>query len=187
MNHYLDIKIRALPELVPEHIMEKLFAKIHLALVELHSSDIAVSFPEMNERRHSLGHCLRLHGEKDSLSSLVQKAGLAGMSDYLFTGEPRPVPEKCAFRRISRVQTKSGVGRLRRRLARRHNLSLEEATARIPDSVAEKTTLPFVRVRSGSSGRFFRLFIRHAPLSDTPIPGKFNAYGLSDTATVPWF
>ena len=187
MTYYLDIGLRALPEFSPEHILERLFDKIHLALVEMHSSDIGISFPEVNEIHHSLGHHLRLHGKKDNLSALVQKAGLAGMRDYLSIGEAQPVPENCAFRKISRVQTKSGVERLRRRLAKRHNLSLEEAAARIPDSAAEKTDLPFIRVRSRSSGQFFCLFIRHGPVGNTQTLGNFNAYGLSDTATVPWF
>ncbi|EPO8055394.1 type I-F CRISPR-associated endoribonuclease Cas6/Csy4 [Pseudomonas aeruginosa] len=77
--------------------------------------------------------------------------------------------------------------RLRRRLMRRHDLSEEEARKRIPDTVARALDLPFVTLRSQSTGQHFRLFIRHGPLQATAEEGGFTCYGLSKGGFVPWF
>ncbi|GHV57063.1 type I-F CRISPR-associated endoribonuclease Cas6/Csy4 [Deltaproteobacteria bacterium] len=187
MDYFLDIRVRCLPEIAPEHILEKLFGKIHLALAKLGRSDIGLSFPEVDETRPSLGLCLRLHGPEPALRALIQAAGLAGLRDYLKQGEIRPVPSGASFRRVSRVQVKSGLERRRRRLARRHNLSLEEAARRIPDSAGQRSALPFIRLKSQSSDQYFPLFVRHGPELPGPTAGPFNAYGLSQEATIPWF
>ncbi|WP_152482130.1 type I-F CRISPR-associated endoribonuclease Cas6/Csy4, partial [Dickeya sp. DW 0440] len=36
-------------------------------------------------------------------------------------------------------------------------------------------------------GQPFLLFVEHGPLQDTPVAGVFSSYGLSATATIPWF
>jgi len=187
MTHYTDIRILSLPEIAPEHILEKLYSKIHLALAELKRSDIGLSFPDVNEKRPSLGQRLRLHSSEQVLRCLLDKIGLAAMRDYLRPGEILPTPEQTAFRQVLRVQIQSSADRMRRRFAKRHNLSMDEAAARIPDSVAGKLKLPFIRMQSKSSGQTFNLFISHGTIRQTPIPGEFNAYGLSTEATIPWF
>jgi len=187
MTHYADIHILSLPEIAPEYIVEKLFARLHLALVELRRSDIGLSFPDVDEKRPSFGQRLRLHSSEQALRCLLDKAGFATMRDYLRIGGIQPIPEQVRFRPIRRVQAKSSADRMRRRLAKRHNLSMDEAAARIPDSVAGKLSLPFIRVQSQSSGQPFNLFISHGATRQTPIPGEFNAYGLSTEATIPWF
>jgi len=187
MTHYTDIHILSLPEIAPEHILEKLFAKIHLALATLNRSDIGLSFPDVNEKRPSLGQRLRLHGSEQALRLLLDQAGIVTMRDYLQLDSIQPTPEHAAFRQLRRVQIKSSADRLRRRLAKRHNLTMEEAAARIPESAAGKLNLPFIQVQSHSSGQTFHLFISHGVIRQTPIPGEFNAYGFSTKATVPWF
>ncbi len=91
------------------------------------------------------------------------------------------------YRQVSRVQAKSNPERLRRRLMRRHDLSEEEARKRIPDTVARTLDLPFVTLRSQSTGQHFRLFIRHGPLQATAEEGGFTCYRLSKGGFVPWF
>ena len=187
MSHYIDLCIRQIPDIVPAHILEKLFGKIHLSLVELRCSDIGISFPKMDEKRPSLGPVLRLHGPEPSLRALMGKAGIAAMRDYVRLGDILTVPLRTSFRLIRRVQTQSSVERLRRRLAKRHNLNPAEAAERIPESAAQKSNLPFIRVRSASSGQIFNLFISQGKDLEAPSPGVFNAYGLSSQATIPWF
>lgn len=68
---------------------------------------------------------------------------------------------------------------------RRHDLSEEEARKRIPDTVARALDLPFVTLRSQSTGQHFRLFIRHGPLQVTAEEGGFTCYGLSKGGFVP--
>jgi CRISPR-associated endonuclease Csy4 len=41
-------------------------------------------------------------------------------------------------------------------------------------------------LHSQSTGQPFRLFLDHRPC-DTASAGPFNTYGLSTTATIPWF
>lgn len=187
MTHYLDIRMRPVPDMSPVHVMEAVFSKIHNALAMLQCTRVGVSFPEVNPSRPALGACLRLHGSADELHALLTRSRLSTMDDYLEIGGILPAPETKAYRVVSRVQAKSNPERLRRRLARRHGLSAEEAAARIPDDAARMLRLPFIRVTSASNGNAYRLFIDHGPLRATPSEGEFSAYGLSATATVPWF
>lgn len=48
-----------------------------------------------------------------------------------------------------------------------------------------RTDLPWLNLRSLSTGQSFRLFIRHGELLSAPVVGMFSTYGLSATATVP--
>jgi CRISPR-associated endonuclease Csy4 len=187
MNHYVDLQIRPVPEMVPAHVLEKVFAKIHLALVTSRRSDIGLSFPDVNEKAPALGGHLRLHGSDAGLRELLEATRLDAWQDYLVLGGIEAVPEGCSFRLVSRVQVRNGLEARRRRLARRHNLSLGEAAGRLPDSVRQWSMLPFIRMRSHSTGQHFRLFIKHGSVSSRPSPGPFNAYGLSQEATIPWF
>ncbi len=42
-------------------------------------------------------------------------------------------------------------------------------------------------MKSLSSQQQFKLFIRHGDLLTEPVKGEFSSYGLSATATIPWF
>lgn len=189
MDHYVDLKLRPDPEFSPPMLMNALFAKLHRALVSLSSERIGVSFPGHEARAPHLGVCLRLHGQRVDLETLMAQEWLHGMRDHLVleNATPRPVPAQSAHRTVQRVQADSNPERLRRRLMRRHNLSEDTARERIPDSAARWLDLPYVQLRSTSTGQPFRLFIAHGPLQATAQPGIFSAYGLSPTATVPWF
>ena len=70
---------------------------------------------------------------------------------------------------------------------RRHNLNAQEALVRIPDDIVCCTTLPFLQLRSTSTGQNFRLFIAHGSIQPDAVEGAFNAYGLSQEGTIPWF
>jgi CRISPR-associated endonuclease Csy4 len=135
-----------------------------------------------------LGTTLRLHAGQDApLVSLMASDWLRGMSDHACLTPVVPVPEQVRHRVVSRVQAQSSPERLRRRLMRRHALTEAEARERIPDSVAERLRLPYVQLRSTSTGQNFCLFVAHGPLLDEPVSGEFSAYGLSQTGSVPWF
>ena len=186
MSHYLDILLRPDPEIAPHQLMAALYAKLHLALVQLGSSTIGISFPGYIEKPASLGNCLRLFGSEADLQRLIALPWLGGLQDHIQTSVVAAVPSQMGYRRFSRVQPKSNPERLRRRQMKRHGLTAEEAHARIPDSCAETLALPFLVMRSASTMQMFRLFLRCETVS-APASGVFNAYGLSATATVPWF
>lgn len=187
MDHYIDIKIRPDPEFPPEQLMNALFAKLHRALAKLGSEGIGISFPEVNPDRNVLGRRLRLHGAQPAMSSLMASEWLFGMRDHVQYGTLAHIPDRVMHRAVRRIQAKSSPERLRRRYMRRHNASQEAAQAHIPDSIARTLALPSLELRSRTTGQAFRLFISHGPLQSESITGKFNAYGLSQSATVPWF
>lgn len=187
MDCYIDLRVLPDPEFSVPQLMNALFAKLHRGLHDLRRNDVGVSFPDVERSKHGLGPRLRLHGSAEALDRLMALGWLTGMRDHLDIGLATPVPPQAKHRCISRVQVDSSPERLRRRLMKRHGLDEKAALARIPDNAAKRSVLPFLYLRSNGSGHHFRLFIHHGPLQDAPRPGSFNAYGLSSTATVPWF
>jgi len=187
MDHYIDIALLPDPEFSAPMLMNALFAKLHRGLVDHGGGDIGVSFPEVGGKTLALGSKLRLHGNATSLDLLMQNGWTQGMRDHIVLIEPRPIPTIVQHRVVRRVQAKSSPERLRRRLMSRKRIGAEDAQAVIPDSSAERLTLPYLEMSSRTTGQRFRLFIDHLALQSVPVSGSFSAYGLSNTATVPWF
>lgn len=187
MDHFVDIQVRPDPEFPASQLMSALFAKLHRGLVALSATGIGVSFPRFDLTPPNLGNCLRLHGALSALSALMESDWLNGMRDHVLQSIPAPVPSNTQHRDLRRIQTKSSPERLRRRLMHRHDLDEQEALQRIPDEAARFLRLPFVQLRSTSTGQNFRVFLDHGPLQPNAVPGDFNAYGLSQSATIPWF
>lgn len=185
LTHYLDIHLRPDPEFPASQLLPALYAKLHRALVELRSDDLAVCFPGYCDK--GLGQALRILGTADRLGQLMALPWLSGMRDHIHVSTPVAVPANAGHRQLSRVQAKSNLERLRRRQMKRHGLTAEQARERIPDCAEERLKLPFMPVRSASTGQTFMLFLRLSPTCPSTVPGSFNAYGLSTTATVPWF
>lgn len=184
MNHYLDIRVLPDPEFKETVLMNALFAKLHRALVDVGQGEIGVSFPLQTK---TLGELLRLHGSEAALTRLMAENWLKGLRDYTECSQVQAVPTTTQFRKVARVQFKSNPERLRRRSIANGKLSAEAALSQIPDSKAERTDLPFVQLKSKSTGQEFRLFIEQGPLQTQPSQGQFSDYGLSSTATIPHF
>lgn len=200
MDHYVDIRLQPDAEFAPAMLMAALFTKLHKALAVGGHQDIGVSFPLMDmdaaparasrtgaHPRYALGHVLRLHGPSAALRQLLATSWLMGMRDHVVCADVAAVPVVTSHRVLSRVQAKSSPERLRRRQMRRHGLTAEQAQERVPDSAAETLNLPFLTLRSQSTGQTFRLFIRLGPAQPAAVSGDFGAYGLSAVVTVPWF
>lgn len=208
MDHYVELQIVPDPEFEQATLMNALFSKLHRALVAQQSRHIGVSFPAHRtgdyvgltaaaryERaahqptRHirTLGNVLRLHGSREALDALMATPWLRGMRDHLAIQACQPVPPKVSYRTVQRKQSKTNAERLRRRRAARHNETLAQARAHIPDSVTRQVDLPYVQLSSQSTQQRFCLFIHHGEETSTPQKGTFNSYGLSATATIPWF
>lgn len=187
MDHYIDIRLRPDPEFPATVLMSALFSKLHRSLVAQSKGNIGVSFPESGDGPRSLGTHLRLHGTAASLADLAALDWLTGMRDHVSVSAPGLVPAGARHRTVRRVQAKSSPERERRRLVARKGVSEEAARVAIPDGCAERLSLPYVVLNSHSTGQQFRLFIQHLPLRDEPQPGSFSDYGLSATATIPWF
>lgn len=191
VGHYVELVLQPDPEFGAPMLMAALFAKLHRALVAAGPlAGVGVSWPGHDEAVPTLGACLRLHGSEPALAALMGTPWLRGVRDHLRDPLPevRVVPGALLGHRVvSRVQVQSSAERMRRRLMRRQQLDEQAARQRIPDEAAQQLRLPFVPLSSSSTGQAFRLFVRHGELRPEPVAGSFNAYGLSQSATVPWF
>lgn len=184
MDHYQDIRVLPDPEFSEPMLMAALFAKLHRALVAHGKGDIGVSFPYM---QRTPGAVLRLHGDHQALTVLADYGWLKGLRDYADVGPIQAIPTEIQYRTISRVQVKSSAERLRRRAVAKGWLTEQQAQERIPITNEQRTSLPFIALKSLSTGQSFRLFLKLGELQEKPTEGIFSFYGLSSSVTVPWF
>ena len=184
MEHYIELRLLPDPEFAETLLMNALFAKLHRALCDAGRGEIGISFPKAEK---TLGDTLRLHGSAEALERLNSLNWLTGMRDHVEIHNVRPVPKSCKYRTVQRAQAKSSAERLYRRSVRNGRLSEEEARNKAAATEEERLKLPFVRLKSASTGQQFLLFIEQGKLTDKPQTGSFSDYGLSSTATVPWF
>lgn len=186
-SHYLDMRVVPDPESGPAQLLGTLYDRLHLALVQQRRDDIGVSFPQYSTNPLAIGNVLRLHGSGEGLRDFLQTDWLKGMRDHVRLTEVTPVPAGARYRTVHRRQFKTSVDRLRRRRMRRKGETEQQAIEAIPSAVERRPSLPYVHVRSRSTGQPFCLFIALGPLVHAQVIGPFNSYGLSNTATVPWF
>lgn len=184
MDHYVDIHILPDPEFTPPILLGALYSKLHKALVELKADDIGVSFPKGSKK--SIGNLLRLHGQQHRLAELMGMAWLQGMHDHIRVNAIAAIPDTVEACLVKRRQYQTNVERLRRRRMRRKGESFEEVLRHIPEDRSQQPELPFIHLRSQSTGHKFPLFIEQS-LQPSPSQGLFNTYGLSSTGTIPWF
>ena len=187
MESYIDFRLSPDSEFTAPTLMNALFAKLHRAVSSLNGIQVGVSFPHHQTAPPQLGDCLRIHGDGDGLDRLMSRDWVCAMRDYLSIGKIDSVPDDALHCRVRRVQPKSSAPRLRRRYMKRHNVTEEEAARCIPMKVEQRVKLPFLRIKSTSTGQNFRLFIEHSNPLEERVTGRFNSYGLSEQATVPWF
>ncbi len=188
MWYYVDIRIRPDLEFAAHQLMAALYAKLHKALVQNGMITVGVAFPGYCLSPPDLGTTLRLLGPASDLDRLMAHDWLQGMRDHVAVASIFEVPANVEHRRLRRIQAKSSPERLRRRQMRRHRFTEDEARAAVPDCAAERLKLPFVSVASASTGQRFRLFLQLSePVSAERQTAQFNAYGLSNTCTIPWF
>jgi CRISPR-associated endonuclease Csy4 len=189
MDFYVDIEILENPDIQTATVLNTLFGKFHNALVTAgDETQIGISFPKHRSSDTSgLGNVLRLHGNEPSLVGFMAKNWHASLSDYLNVSNTRAIPSRVNFAQIRRVQLQSNAERLRRRFMKRHNVDAHTAKQKISDSVERTTKLPWLQVRSISTGQSFRLFIDVGEFQKAATTGSFNRYGLSATATLPIF
>ncbi|MBA6412060.1 type I-F CRISPR-associated endoribonuclease Cas6/Csy4 [Parahaliea sp. F7430] len=187
MDYYLDIKLLPDPDFIPSMLMNALFSKLHRVLVERRELNVAVSFPEYSLNPLGLGNCLRLYGKQGDLDSLQDTGWLTGMRDHVVYRDVQPVPSNTEYVEVRRVQARSNVERLVRRSAKRKGISEEQAREAYQNAQPKMLRLPFISLNSQSSGRRFSLFIEQGRPQKESKAGEFNRYGISQTATVPWF
>lgn len=184
MEYYIEMQVHDDPDLSTNWIMGLVFSKLHLALATFNCEQIGVSFPDVDK---TLGRRMRLHASEVMLSHFMATKWMSGLDDYMITSKIQLIPFGCKHRVVSRVQVKSNVDRLYRRSVKKGWCTEEEASKRAGSVAPTKENLPYLHLKSGSTGQSFRLFIKHGSLCDDPVGGTFSSYGLSAIATVPWF
>ena len=183
MDHYIDIKVLPDPEFKETVLLNALFSKLHRALGQIAEGRIGVSFPDCKK---NLGNRVRLHGSQVDLLKLMDANWLQGLRDYCHQSEVKKVPVKVTYRVVRRVQAKSAHNKRKRSVAKGW-LTETEAVQSIPDTQQKALRLPFLQIKSLSNGNPMRIYVEQGKELENPVSGSFTSYGLSSTATIPWF
>jgi CRISPR-associated endonuclease Csy4 len=189
MDHYFTIQVRPDPEFESTTLINAVFEKLHLALAAGGEDlQIGISFPDYTTaKRQQLGDKIRLHGLQAALTQLQSSPWLVGFQDYLTATPVAPRPADSRWVKVRRVQVQSSPERLRRRYMKRHQVDARAAALAIPESARHSTDLPWLQLNSGSTGQRFRLFIDQRFVDRPSAPGRFNSYGISSEAALPFF
>jgi CRISPR-associated endonuclease Csy4 len=191
MDHYIDINILPDPEFPASTLMNALFNKLHKALFDLHSKQIGVSFPDYGK---TLGLTLRLHGSESNLMKLDAMDWVGRMKDYCKKSAIQTVPSIVQYRTVNRQQDSKSNAKLKRILARQENgkrtdrpeFTQEDVIAYQKEMLNQQQKGPYLDLQS-SKGQRYRRYIVFGQLMEQPVAGEFNQFGLSGTATIPWF
>lgn len=187
-SHYVDIAVLPDAETGVPELLGALCDKLHRAQAQRRVDPLGLSFPQYSVIPRNLGDTLRLHGSEVVLREILADDWLRSLRDHVRITEVRAAPANALHRNLYRRQFKSNVERQRRRRMKRKGETAEQAARAIPDSAAERPTLPYLRLHSLSTGQPFCLFVAMGTLQNAPVPGHFNTYGLGEHGTtVPWF
>lgn len=193
MKHYIEITLRPDAEVGLGFIWQKVYQQIHLALVEVKDVDekvnVGVSFPQYGSKTFPLGDAMRMFGKTpDDLNALRLDHWLGRLSDYVAMTDVREVPQHIeAHVCFRRKQPKADFMKRVEKQAERHGVSIEAALEHFKNYDKNNLlTLPFVQAYSQTWKQYFPLFIEKNA-TPSSVTGKFDTYGLSKEATVPWF
>lgn len=184
MDHYVDIRVEPDLEISAPALLNNLFAKFHRTAAQMIKGQIGVSFPKYGQ---TLGEVLRLHGSQQALDLLMAQPWLKGLRDYTQVSEVQPIPQTIqGYRTVCRIQKKSPQN-IRKRAVAKGWLTEQEALDKIPDAQQQMLTLPFLQLQSLSSKSMMRVYIQQGEITQQAVVGEFSSYGLSRSATIPWF
>lgn len=183
MNYYIDIQIQPDAEMRENELLNKVYAKLHKALFDLQSADIGVSFPDY---KILLGRTLRIHATENRLSELQALNWLGGLSGYCKVSAIKPIPENVQYRTVSRVQSTMSEAKLQR-LIKRKTIAESDIKHYKAKMFQKGLDNAFVELQSTSNKQQYRFYFTFGELCDIATEGEFNQFGLSKTATIPWF
>lgn len=183
MDYYVDILIKPDSEVRLNVLLNTVYTKLHKILYDLGSKNIGISFPKYNV---CLGNVLRLHGERSVLQKLLNLILINISNTTCSVGQVKPIPTDCKFRIISRKQSTMSQSKMRR-LVKRGSITESEFRQYKIKMFSNGLDYPYAELVSNSNGKKYRRYIEFGELLDKPISGEFDQFGLSKTATVPWF
>lgn len=183
MNHYIDIEIKPDSKMRENVLLNKVYTKFHKALVTLTSNAIGISFPQYKIK---LGKVLRIHSDISMLRDLSSANWLEGLTGYCQISDIREIPANTQYRIVSRKQSNMTQSKLNR-LIKRNSISTDEIKSYKAKMFSQGLDNPYMELESSSTGHRHRRYIEFSPVLKDPVEGKFDTFGLSKTATVPWF
>lgn len=183
MDYFIDVTIKPDAEMRENVLLNKVYTKLHKALFTLEASDIGISFPK---HQVMLGRVLRVHSSQARLAELVEMSWLGGLIGYCDITEACSVPSDCQYRCVSRKQTTMSLAKLRR-LMNRGSITPEKAKAYKAKMFTQGLDNPYLELESSSNGNTHRRYLEFGDLSANSVDGDFDYFGLSRTATIPWF
>ncbi len=193
MDSYLNIRVLPDSSISAPSLLNNLFSRFHRTMARHYNGQVAVGFPHYGQngqkhyRQKTLGDVLRLFASKAVLEQLMGFHWLKGLRDHTQVGDIRPIPGAVqGYRTVSRVQKKSPQNMRKRSIAKGW-LGERDAQNRIPDQRFKPLDLPYLQLQSLSNKQFMRIYVQLGELRDQPELGAFSSYGLSRTATIPWF
>ncbi len=184
MDSYIDVTIKPDAEMRENLLLNKVYTKLHKGLVALESDNVGVSFPNYKAR---LGKVMRIHSNSTMLNDLIGLNWLGGLIGYCEVSNIKPTPESCEYRTISRIQSTMSQAKLRR-LIKRNDIKDAEIKAYKAKMFSKGLEdYPYLELESSSTGYKHRRYLQFGILLNKPIQGKFDKFGLSKEATIPWF
>jgi CRISPR-associated endonuclease Csy4 len=183
MDYYLDVKLKPDAEMRENVLLNMVYTKLHKALFDLNSASIGVSFPHYQLK---LGNCIRLHGSESDLANLQSKNWLGALAGYCDFSGLLVVPARVQYRVVSRKQANMTHAKLKR-LQRRGTIEPEQVREYKAKLFAHGLDNPYLELDSTSTGHKHRRYIQFGELKTEPVAGLFDDFGLSKSATVPWF
>lgn len=192
MKYYQELTILPSEEVPVNFIWSRVYAKIHIALVEEQKGEpkgrIGVSFPRYryDGQYRELGNKLRIFAATEQeLEDLAIKKYLKRYDDYVHITRVRKVPTTTRYACYRRKHAESGRLQKAKRYIKRHGGSLDEALAVFPADDF-KNLPPFIQLKSYSNQQPFCLYIAKEARNEE-IDEGFSAYGLDQHSTVPEF
>jgi CRISPR-associated endonuclease Csy4 len=183
MDHYIEVKLKSDAEMRENVLLNMVYTKLHKALFDLSSSSIGVSFPDYQLK---LGNRIRLHGERFALEKLHTLNWVGALGGYCDIADVRRTPDQVQHRIVSRKQSNMTQAKLNR-LLKRGTITQEQIGEYKAKLFARGLDNPYVELESNSNGHKHRRYIKFGELQADPLVGKFDYFGLSKDATIPWF
>jgi len=183
MDHYIDIQLKPDAEMKEAELSSKVYAKFHKALCDLSTNQIGISFPLVDLKP---GKLFRVHGIVSLLKELQAQSWLGGLTGYCKVSEIKEVPANTKYRVISQKKGNMSSAKLRRLISRG---TMDEAAIKRykVKMLSQGFDNPYLDIYSNSTKQNRRMFFEVSGLQDTEVQGHFDRFGLSKTATVPWF
>jgi CRISPR-associated endonuclease Csy4 len=200
MKYYLDITLLPDAEANLGFLWQKVFQQVHIALVDNKIGDnesaVALSIINYGDKDFPLGNQLRLLANTEqALQKLDIHRWLNRLSDYCHIKPIKTVPTDVTQYACFKRKPVKSIEKKAQRRAVHLNKPYDEVLAYLrKENRFEECKLPFINVESQQTKKrlelgespFFLIFIERV-LADKLVDGKFDCYGLSKTATVPWF